>query len=933
MPTPIPSKPGRLAYVRTAWPARDDHELTRFALPDSQLPSPIRIQLRAPGSDRPMNVWVRTDVGAAFRMTLIPGAHSLDHVALDEARGASVSAASAVLYVPPFTRELRFDADDPQRPLFVSVSVRRDNLPELPPPAPNASLATPSPDELLTLSREIARGQDVAPTLLRRAQLLLDAGEEGLAREDLSRVMAQQSTLSSESSTALLAALDKLDALDSDGPGFVRFREPLTAPVLLSPGYAAAADSREDQSLYARARAAYASEHFDEAALAMIQLYERTRKPALATEALEALGRLDPSSKSWRDWGAPIGSTLCDRLDTWADLPEARHVRFVAKRWARWQSVRDAETQVGTLSLADTAPHDDLSELIRKALVAAPWSLRETRLLPPDRAAVLQLQATGHQRVGVEALCGSYRGVHPDGQTCAFTLRVDGKTVAEASAEFGQVVSLTAELSRGRHQIELHHGESDAPVVAAMRFVGFDGDSPTPLSVPEPVSTLRTRPNQPVSVTVLGPTAVRIRARTFDADGPRSLRVKDGDREALVLPLSDQVDPDIIGSPAPVGQQTEGAIVLAEPGPHHLTFESADGEALVHLAMGRAERPSEAQPRWWSRTATAVEPLPWPALPRKFALLPEADGQANEMRDFGTLSAELGYLGDDLDEGEVQERLESALELRLGYRRELSPRRAWLLVEPIARVPFGLSPVLGGSTTVHLRRLPLGLRFSASGALYSQQAAGTQYFSARVRLSADRFFRIAPDLGLIPGLGFTAETMPTPRRADRGLLDPLVYWQYGEEHPLRASPRLTLRWTPLLDEVGELSAWTSSNPDLASLDHASARIGWTTLLRRVGGARAALWYEASWRFQGALRSEAYLRHGANGYLDLGIWTGREGRLLLFPQDQAWLSGPYGFQNLVSAGVRWDWTGGRGLRDILPFEEEFEQLLDASHRER
>ena len=45
------------------------------------------------------------------------------------------------------------------------------------------------------------------------------------------------------------------------------------------------------------------------------------------------------------------------------------------------------------------------------------------------------------------------------------------------------------------------------------------------------------------------------------------------------------------------------------------------------------------------------------------------------------------------------------------------------------------------------------------------------------------------------------------------------------------------------------------------------------------------------------------------------------------EDRLTFSGPFGLQNVVSTGVRWDWTGGRGLRDVMPFEEEFEQLLD------
>jgi len=61
-------------------------------------------------------------------------------------------------------------------------------------------------------------------------------------------------------------------------------------------------------------------------------------------------------------------------------------------------------------------------------------------------------------------------------------------------------------------------------------------------------------------------------------------------------------------------------------------------------------------------------------------------------------------------------------------------------------------------------------------------------------------------------------------------------------------------------------------------------------------------------------------------VDWGLWKGQDGRLLLFAEDRLLVSGPFGRQNQFSVGLRWDWTGGRGLRDVIPYEEEFEELL-------
>jgi hypothetical protein len=84
----------------------------------------------------------------------------------------------------------------------------------------------------------------------------------------------------------------------------------------------------------------------------------------------------------------------------------------------------------------------------------------------------------------------------------------------------------------------------------------------------------------------------------------------------------------------------------------------------------------------------------------------------------------------------------------------------------------------------------------------------------------------------------------------------------------------------------------------------------------------------SYRFQDEHRSRAYLRHRVAGRLDWNVWVGGGSRLMLFAEDRVLLSAPFGLQNVFSLGARWDWTGGRGLRDVTPPEEEFEELLDA-----
>ena len=242
------------------------------------------------------------------------------------------------------------------------------------------------------------------------------------------------------------------------------------------------------------------------------------------------------------------------------------------------------------------------------------------------------------------------------------------------------------------------------------------------------------------------------------------------------------------------------------------------------------------------------------------------------------------------------------------------------------------SPAFGGTVGVHVRQLPLKLRATAFGHVFAQNLVEGLRYSARLRGSLDRWFGLTPDLGVIPGVGLTVEHFGgAPGGGAAGgasalAYDRSVYWRYGEQHPIRPSPRLSLRWQPLQDMVGVLSTWAVTNPELVTLDHASARAAWTALLPFYPNARGSLAYEASYRMADVHRPEAYLRHGPRVRADVGFWRGSTGRLMLYAEDALWFGTPQGIQNTLTFGLRWDFTRGRGLRDFMPFEEELEELV-------
>ncbi|WP_304504065.1 hypothetical protein [Corallococcus sp. EGB] len=727
----------------------------------------------------------------------------------------------------------------------------------------------------------------------------------------------------------------------------------LSALVRDGHGDAALAAVSGDKSLagrYLRTRLLSASGEDAAGALAMAALYRETGLPQVGLEALGMLARLQDSPQAWKDGGAPLGAALASQLQTWADHPDVRRMRFAAGRWTRWEGLRDAEEAAGSLVATSEAAADDedVAMAVRKALLAPPWKLSEAKLLPAGASRVMSLVVKQPRPLGAEVLCGTTPrpGVDAAG-TCAFALRVDGRVVRELQVAEGETAILGTRLDvPGRHQVEVVMARADTQQTGLVRFVDSEDASATArvVAAPQPLSLLRSRPGAPVVMTVLGPTALRVRATALAPTAGRELLVRStplplgegtGGSSAeegplMHLGLPEDADPSLQGAPQPLGRMGETWLLLPSRGPHRVSLESPKGEALVQVQLGVASDPSALAAPTWAQGTTGLEPLPWPALPPGLALLPEGMPPEARTGGLGMVSAELGYRSEDVQEGELLNRpLQTGLEVRLSLRRELSPGRAWLRFTPEARYPLNQTAVLGGTVAAYVNQLPGDLRLSMQGSVFSQTIDGAMRWSARGHVGADRYVRLSPDVGLIPGLGLTLESMQGGHAVEASRYDQNVYWLYGKDHPRRLSPRLSLRWQPFQDHVATLGMSATSNANIYTVDNAGAYASWAALLGgRLQGTRVELGYGASQRFQDEHRATAYLRHRVSGRLDWNLWMGKGGnRLMLFAEDRAFLSGPYGMQNVFSLGARWDWTGGRGLQDVTPTEEEFEELLD------
>ncbi|RKG87742.1 hypothetical protein [Corallococcus terminator] len=969
--------PTEIGYVRTQWPVKVGTKPVRFRVPDAKLPSPVRVQLRPldASAGRPLVVRMSTDVGAPRRIVLRPSAASPRHLALEGARGTSSAPVSVVVTLPPQAREVWFEPEDPKASLVVSLAVRRAEVAApTEAPAPRQLQAGTSYETLQALSRTLRATPGEAEPRLARAELLSSLQEDGFARADVGRLLDAQAKLTPEQQKRLLALMDRLSQA---APRTVRFTQAITQPTLVSPAFAAlpgtgdaklsapSAQAREgqtnaalaavalDKSLagrYLRARLLSASGEDAAGALSMAALYRETGLPQVGLEALGMLERLQDSPQAWKDGGAPLGAALAGQLQAWADHPDVRRMRFTAGRWTRWERLRDAEETAGSLEATSEGgtEDEDVAQAVRKALLAPPWKLSEAKLLPAGASRVMSLTVKQPRALGAEVLCGTTPrpGVEVAG-TCSFALRVDGRVVRELKVKEGETAVLGTRLDiPGRHQVEVVLARADTQQTGLVRFVESEQGAANArvMVAPQPLSLLRSRPGSPVVMTVLGPTALRVRAYALAPTAGRELLLRstplpagDGtggssaeDGPLMHLGLPGDADPGLKGASQPMGRAGETWLLLPSRGPHRVSLESPEGEALVQVQLGVVADPSALAASTWAQGTTGLEPLPWPALPPGMALLP--DGMAPEAMGYGPgmLSAELGFRSEDVEEGELLNRpLQTGMELRLSLRRELSPGRAWLRVTPEARYPLNRSAVLGGSAAVYLTQLPWDLRLSMQGAVFTQSLDGAMRWSARGRVSADRYVHLSPDVGVIPGLGLTLESMQGSGAVDATRYDQNVYWLYGKDHPQRLAPRLSLRWQPFQDHVATVGASATSNGNLYTLDNAGAYASWAGLLGgKLRGTRAELGYGASQRFQDEHRSTAYLRHRVSGRVDWNVWMGRGGnRLMLYAEDRAFLSGPYGFQNVFSLGARWDWTGGRGLQDVTPTEEEFEELLD------
>jgi hypothetical protein len=722
------------------------------------------------------------------------------------------------------------------------------------------------------------------------------------------------------------------------------------------------------------------------AAAALRDLYEQTGALAIGVEALLAFesalaGQTTDDSRP----DAPAAEELASLAYGLAlgmrehfAHPVVRRVLFAAARRSRWEPLRGTEGSAGfeSIHVDEEMLDPEPDALLERALLAPPWPREEAGVVHPGRAALLSLSLRAPARIQTEAWCQRIRPVEGDARpACAVRWRVTGKPEQSRDMPLAQVTPLgAATLAAGRHELEVVLADQDPTVRLVVRFTASRAIAGEAASGGAAVSVLRpgrmhvADAQHPVTATVLGPTTIRVEARRYMDEPPVALvaearSVPDHESEAV---LERQVRVDAGQDPSALGDAQRNVrlsrasttvLVLPAATAYRLVLRPRDGRALVRLWHRRDVHgaPVDAPP------AQDIEaPLPpvdadvdadadtnvdvdtgvnaptqpaisaWPAMIEPGAGVLAAPWQPGAPSPWPTLSAGISFRRDDLaDRDLADEPLENRLQLDLAWRRQLVPERFWLRVESALRWHPVSPPAYGATVDLAWRRLPLGLRLDVMSRAFAQFAADTLAWTAQGRVRVGRAFRLQHSLTLVPALAAQARAYSLDAAPAGAAVDPLVYNDYDRAHRFGLRPEAILYWRPLQDQLGLAGARLVTNEDFYGPDRAELELGWRGIAPwpRLGFPVLDLRYRPGYRFDDVGRSRGYVRHDLGIRLDWSLWNGRAGRWLLEVRDEAYLSTGWGNRNVFLIGLRYDAVDGRGLRDMLPIEYRFDELIE------
>lgn len=730
---------------------------------------------------------------------------------------------------------------------------------------------------------------------------------------------------------------------------------------------------------YARVRVETSGDQSGQSLLAsgrrLVSLHEDTRAWQVARHActifgqLLELGDIDPGIASFA-YG------VARELDGLGTLPIARRVLLMASPLSKWSAIRSADATGGYQRvMVETGPAErEPQQVVREALVAAPWRADlPSHSVRPGRSVALQVNLLKPASLRADIWCRQLRMARTgESSDCRVTVLVDGRAIASAAdgqvfqrraVELGRAIYFTTPvLDQGVHRIEVELSRNSRSHRAAVRFSGYralpeslqrvDTESGPiyPIQMRKPTTAFVTtpEPDRKVVVTVNGPTALLLTGRSSAVAAASTLKVAvesmSGARLVRAMTLPTEVDRRAAlreGLDKFRELRHAATVVIPVPGegPHRVTVAPDSGIAYVRMAM-RVDRANgeRVTPNLWKPDVRPEDEfLRWPGAPAEMAVLD--GGYWRRPHERGTFSVEATVRRNDLDEVEDVPLL-TRLDVAVNWRRRVIDDLLWVYVGVNGRQFFNGRSVFGGRARLQTSLLPGGLRAYAQARLYTQvvDTSGLPDSTAELewrvtaRVDIERPMRLTADWSLIPelsvrtsDLSLTFDEVPVPGPE----IDPDVYSLYAFFHRHTVIPRIALRWRPFQDQIGSWSISAVPNTDLASLDRVQTTLSWSSVVhlarRRVAVARVS--YRPSYRFYDEDRFDGYARHDFSARIETSLWTGRTGRLLLQARAATYLSRLHGRNDTFSIGLAYDLTGGRGLRDMFSFEEEFDPWVE------
>lgn len=590
-----------------------------------------------------------------------------------------------------------------------------------------------------------------------------------------------------------------------------------------------------------------------------------------------------------------------------------------------------------------TSPDEPLSAQVRSALTDAP----EDAVLLGAEPAGFGTPSLGSTSVQVEALCHALAG---ERENCSIDLQVDGQRLAcrpvdGVARKDLERRRLDPSVARPiRCQLELPESAQRLTVKLAAEGRAAVGWAVARGVLPEGLgpSKFASRwvegdPERPVEAWLVGPTVVRLTARS--ADPSADVLAVDLQHEDPKVPpirrevaLSPDLDPNAraLRPEQALTREVRHEIVVPRAGRYRLALAPSRGRVLVKLQMSEVVAP----PRARSVSSAASDTKIWRLL----------EGRAPRLSPVGvdaapgplTIGTWLALRSRDVTEGD-QELAEGYAELGFGVRRALVDDLVWSAVQLFDRERVGPSSQ-GGLAGVWLTSRGGFPGAYARGELATQVLVGERALGALGVFGVLYPWTLRHDLKLVPVAQLVV------RRADpvgkgQDNVDPQVYSNYAATRPHSVDWIARLDHRPYVDTLLGAALRVRMAPKFEGVD----RVDLSTNAQVLAGSGWAPWLSletlASYRPVSPQRRYAFTRFVATPAVTFWTWVDASQRLSLAGLLSYFIDVPReaGRESELSGQIQlsYDYTFLRGLNDFpltdRPFRARLEEGLPSRRR--